>query len=122
MLVEDDPAVRRSLQMLLQSQGFDVRAHARGATLLADPACRGASCLVADYRLGVGEDGVSLLQDLRRRGWSAPAILITGHGSGDLTARALAAGFHSVIDKPLQPGALAALVARLIRPQDPASV
>ena len=122
MLVEDDPAVRRSLQMLLHSRGYDVRAHASGATLLADPASQGASCLIADYRLSIGYDGVALLQTLRQRGWSAPAILITGHSSPDIAAQALAAGFYSVIDKPLRQGVLASLVARLIEAETPASV
>src|SRR3546814_15865794 len=38
LLLEDDAGVRRSLQLLLRARGFDVRAYAAGAALLADPA------------------------------------------------------------------------------------
>ena len=113
LLVEDDPGVRRSLQMLLHARGYDVRAHGSVATLLADPVLKTASCLIADYRLGDG-DGFALLRALRQRGWLGPAIMITGHGSPEIASRALAAGFSCVIDKPLRDDFLASTLARLI--------
>ena len=113
MLVEDDPAVRRSLQMLLQSRGFDVRAHASGTTLLADQTLSRAKCLISDYRLGDG-DGLQLLRTLRKRGWLGPAILITGFNSPEVELAAVVVGYDSIIDKPLREGHLAALVTRLI--------
>lgn len=113
MLVEDDPGVRRSLQLVLHSRGFDVRAHASGATLLADPAMQTAACLIADYRLGDG-DAFALLRILRQHEWHGPAILITGFGSPELAQRAAAAGFSRTIDKPLREDVLALTVARLI--------
>ena len=113
LLVEDDPGVRRSLQLLLQARGYDVRAHATGATLLADPAVEAALCLVADYRL-TGLDGIEVLQALRARGWSGPAILITAFASPSLTARATVAGYASVIEKPMRDQILVATLARLM--------
>jgi len=117
LLVEDDPGVRRSLQLLLQARGYDVRAHAIGATLLADPAVETAVCLIADYRL-TGLDGVEVLQALRARGWLGPAILITAFGSPSLTARAAAAGYASVVEKPMRDKILVATLTRLVaRPE-----
>lgn len=113
LLVEDDPGVRRSLQLLLQARGYDVRSHATGATLLADPAVETAVCMVADYRL-TGLDGVEVLQALRARGWSGPAILITAFGSSGLTARAVAAGYASVVEKPMRDQILVATLTRLM--------
>lgn len=120
MLVEDDAAVRRSLQLLFRGRGHDVRAHACATTLLADPALGVASCLVADYRLGDG-DGLALLVTLRERGWLKPALLITGYGSPEIVARAMAAGFTAVLEKPFSQGALAATVARLVEASPPAA-
>lgn len=115
MLVEDDPAVRRSLHLLLRARGYDVRAHASAKTLLADPALETAACLISDYRLADGDgDGVAVLRTLRDRGWFRPALLITGFNSHDVTERALAAGFATVIEKPLSEGLLAGTVARLV--------
>jgi FixJ family two-component response regulator len=112
LLVEDDPAVRRSLQILLQARGYDVRAHATGATLLADPMADASVALVADYRL-TGLDGIEVLQALRAQGWAAPAILITAFGSADLTARATTAGYAAVIEKPLRDQLLVTTLAQL---------
>jgi len=117
LLVEDDPGVRRSLQLLLQARGYDVRAHANGATLLADPAIEAAACLVSDYRL-TGLDGVEVLQALRAHGWSGPAILITAFGSPGLTAHAIAAGYAIVIEKPMRDQILVATVTRLMAALD----
>lgn len=105
--------MRRSLQLLLQARGYDVRAHATAATLLADPAVESAVCLVADYRL-TGLDGVEVLQALRARRWSGPAILITAFGSSGLTARAVAADYASVVEKPMRDQILVATLTRLM--------
>ena len=48
LLVEDDDAVRRSLQLLLVAQGYDVRAYRSGKGLAEDPEALKAACLLAD--------------------------------------------------------------------------
>ena len=113
LLVEDEPAVRRSLQLVLQGNGFAVRSYASGAALLQDPSARTASGLIADYRLQ-GSDGLLILRALRLAGFDGRAILITAYGSSELTMQALAAGFSDVLEKPLAPRALSAAVADLI--------
>jgi len=118
LLVEDDPAVRRSLQLLLQANGFDVRAYANGRTLLADKTALDATCLVADYRMS-DCDGVATLTQLRDYGWARPAILITAFPSNDLRASAQAAGFATVFEKPLRPHVLLKTIEQLLR-SDPA--
>jgi len=100
LLVEDDPAVRRSLQLVLQGSGFLVRSYATGAALLADPSAADADAIVADYRLP-DSDGVCLLQDLRKAGFDGPAVLVTGFGSPALAVSAKAAGYARVLEKPL---------------------
>lgn len=118
LLVDDDAGVRRSLQLLLHAQGFDVRAYAAGASLLADPTTQHAACFVADY-LMPDLDGLAILHSLRARGWSGAAILITAYHSPSLAARAGAVGFDAVMEKPLREHALADMVLRLIhRPHE----
>lgn len=101
ILVEDDDAVRRSLQLLLHWHGYDVRAYpgAAAASLATD--LDRAHWLIADYRLPDG-DGLEVLEALRRRGWAGRALLVTGHSEPDLAPRAFAAGYHAVIEKPLR--------------------
>jgi FixJ family two-component response regulator len=121
LLVEDDHAVRRSLQLLLRGRGLDVRAYASGAALLADPGALSASCLVADYRMPE-VNGFDVLQGLRDLGWMGQALLITGFPSAELMARARQAGFSHVVEKPLVDSVLLEAVERLTRePLDPAA-
>jgi len=118
LLVEDDHAVRRSLQLLLRGRDLDVRAYASGATLLDDPRALSASCLVTDYRMP-GLSGFDVLRGLRDLGWMGQALLITGFHAPDFVARAHQAGFTDVIEKPLVAGVLIEAVERLARPPEP---
>ena len=100
LLVEDDEGVRRSLQLLLEWNGFEVRAHARMGSAIALETLGDMHLLVSDYFLEDG-DGIALLQSLRGAGWRGRAVLITGEPTPQLIDRALAAGFHAVLRKPL---------------------
>lgn len=112
LLVEDEPSVRRSLQLVLQGGGYHVRSFATGAALLADPLSPKASAIVADYRLP-DRDGVAILKLLRLQGFNGPAILVTAFNSPDLTASALKAGYTRVLEKPLGDRVLRDAVAAL---------
>lgn len=114
LLAEDDAGVRRSLQLLLQARGYDVRAHASGRTLLDDPMCSSAVCLVADYQLDE-LNGFEILTQLRSRGWMGPAVLITAYPNQELQAEAAGRGFGAVIEKPFREGAIGDAIARLLK-------
>ena len=101
VLVEDDDAVRRSLQLLLFGRGFQVRSFASASSALADPGAIDARYLVADYRLPES-DGVSLLRAMRARGWQGRAVLITAYASEILREAANAVGFNAIVEKPLR--------------------
>ena len=100
LLVEDDSGVRRSIQLLLQTRGYDVRAFSSASLALADPAASDAACLVTDYRMD-GMDGAELLRSLRAAGWSRPAILITAHRTDFVVAMEDETCFDAVLEKPL---------------------
>ena len=111
-IVEDDPGVRRSMQLLFQGQGFDVRAYPSGEALLADRKSSDPACMIVDYKLG-GLDGITLLQTLRERGWSGSAVLVTGFPTNDLAKRASDAGYAMLFEKPLRERSLIEAVRRL---------
>ncbi|MES2045704.1 MAG: response regulator [Pseudomonadota bacterium] len=113
LIVENDPAVRRSMQLLLRGRGFDVRAYAAGPAMLAAAALQPPDCLVADYLLE-DTDGIALLKELRELGWDGPAILVSAFASQKVSARALDAGFAEVFEKPLRERALVEAVSRLV--------
>lgn len=114
LVLEDEPAVRRSLQLLLQGSGFAVRSYASGTALLADPRAKGAAVLVVDYRLSDG-DGLGVARALREAGFAGHAILITAYPSRELATAARAEGFTRVFEKPLANRVLVETVADLAR-------
>jgi two-component system, LuxR family, response regulator FixJ len=113
LIVDDDPAVRSSLQFRLEIEGFSVRTYARAADLLDESAMPSVGCLVVDYHLP-DMNGLDLLADLRRRNIKAPAILITTQPSASVRARAAVAG-AVLIEKPLLNEALIEGIRAAIR-------
>jgi len=117
LLVEDDPAVRRFIHLLLQSGECEIRAYATGSALLADETAIDADGLVADYR-SADMDGLTILDRLKEKGWFGPAVLITGYPSPDLSEEAKARGFVEVFDKPLDAVRFCKAIDRMIDPSD----
>ena len=99
VLVEDDEDVRRSLTLLLRARGFTVEVYRSGVELLSNRVMPQADCFLIDYKMPK-IDGLELLSRLRESGVLAPALMITGFFSNTLKARAEAAGYSDVIEKP----------------------
>ena len=115
LLVDDDPAIRASLRFSLELEGYEVATFAAAEELLASPHIPDSDCLVLDYRLP-GMDGLELLELLRRRGVTLPAVLITTTPSRRVRARA--AGQNAMlIEKPLLCDALTAAIRELCGPR-----
>lgn len=111
LLSDDDAGVRRSIQLLLRSQGHQVRSYTSGSALLADPQASNADCLIVDYRMP-DINGLALLKGLRERGWQGKAILISAFHDKDLEQQGRSAGFDEVIAKPLISRSILDAVAR----------
>ena len=104
VLVEDDDALANALRFTLEIEGWAVLFHPSGEALLAAPLPEGRICIVCDLRLP-GISGLEALQELRRRGVAAPAILITGSPTA-AERRAIARARVSFVPKPLLSGEL----------------
>jgi FixJ family two-component response regulator len=119
VILDDDPGSRRSMQMLLQGRGFQVRSFAVPELLIADVRANNPVCLVTDYRMA-GYDGLQVLDALRAAGWMGKAILVTAFGSPELMQKAIAHGFETVLDKPCKESALVnAVIEATARDMDP---
>jgi FixJ family two-component response regulator len=99
LIVDDDPAVRSSLQFCLEIEGFLVRTYASGSDLLNERSVPDSGCLVIDYRLP-SMNGLDLLTELRRRKIMLPAIVVTTEPSMSVREKTAAAG-AVLIEKPL---------------------
>jgi len=101
VLVEDDDALRRSLQLLITGQGYEVSAFSSPKAAVSSPAAAGAACLVIDYLLPQ-YDGIEALRLFRAGGAGGRAILITAYHTPELQDAALQAGFAAILAKPFR--------------------
>lgn len=113
LLVDDDAALRMSLEFSLDLEGFEVTAMESGeALLLIDDLPLKGACLVLDQNLP-GVTGVETLRQLRARGVTLPALLITSHPPPGVRDAAKASGAR-IVEKPLLGDALTAHIFQAI--------
>ncbi len=98
-IIDDDKAVRDSLQWLIESVGLQVRTYETAQHFLEEVDHNAAGCLVLDVRLP-GMSGLDLLEHMEKIGISLPTIMITGHGDVPVAVRAMKAGAVDFIEKP----------------------
>jgi FixJ family two-component response regulator len=98
-VLDDDPSMRRSLVRLLQSCGWDARAHDSVSGFRATTAATDPGCLLLDVRLGDGS-GLDLLEQLTNDDSPLAIVLISGYGDVPSTVRAMRSGAVDVLTKP----------------------
>jgi two-component system response regulator FixJ len=112
-IVDDDGAVRESLEISLNLAGYRVEAFGSALSFLAAHSPRQSGCLVTDIRMP-DMDGLELQVELTRRGAALPVIVITGHGDVPLAVRAMKAGASDFLEKPFARDALLSAVKRAL--------
>ena len=100
-VVDDDAAVRESLDSLIRSVGLNVESFATAAEFLRRKASETPACLVLDVRLP-GLSGLDLQREMRGAERSLPIIFITGHGDIPMSVRAMKAGAVEFLTKPFR--------------------
>lgn len=115
VVVEDEPAVRGGLEVLLKGWGatvatFETVEASRAWAQTAPADAKAPDLLVVDYRLEHGNTGLDAIQALRGRfGPQVPAIMVTGSTMSGLEADAQAHDFHLLV-KPVVPNKLRAMI------------
>lgn len=116
-IVDDDPGVRDSLRMLLETSGYQTREYGSAEAFLRDPIDGARACAIIDLKLP-GADGLSLQAELGRRGLTLPVILVTAHGDVASARAALRAGAFDFLEKPLDNDELLATVKGALEGHD----
>jgi signal transduction histidine kinase/ActR/RegA family two-component response regulator len=116
LVVDDEPDTLEALSAALTGYGARVRTALSTREALASLDRGDVDVLVADIGMP-GEDGYTLVRELRGRppdrGGRIPAAALTAYARPVDAERALAAGFQVHVTKPVEPGDLAAIIARL---------
>ncbi len=103
-VVDDDEAVRESLEALLIVAGYDVRSYGSAEDFLARAPDDGG-CLLLDVNMP-GMSGLDLLERLRASAQRRPVLVLTARRDNDLREQALALGASSFFLKPVPGDAL----------------
>ena len=98
-VVDDDPAMRRSLRWLIESVGLGVATFETGEEFLQAYDGHEPGCLVLDVRMP-GMSGLDLQAALAARNLSLPTIVITGHADVTMAVRAVQNGALDFLEKP----------------------
>jgi PAS domain S-box-containing protein len=116
LLVEDEPDTREFLKTILEGCGATVTEAGSAPEALAALERVKPDILVSDIGMP-GEDGYGLLRQVRalgpERGGRVPAVALTAYAGAKDRRRALLAGFHAHLAKPVEPDELLAVVASL---------
>ncbi|MBB5712504.1 response regulator transcription factor [Sphingomonas xinjiangensis] len=98
-IVDDDPALRRSIDGLLRSSGYTSLQYGSVDEFLASDMLDKPGCLVLDVRLP-GMSGLEFQSRLRDQGTSMPVILMTGFGDVPMSVQGMKAGAVDFLPKP----------------------
>jgi RNA polymerase sigma factor (sigma-70 family) len=100
-VIDDDPSVRSSIKILLESVGLEVEVFGSAKEFLPRRPANRASCLVLDVRLP-GVSGLDFQRQLAEAKINIPIIFISAHGDVPMTVRALKAGAIEFLTKPFR--------------------
>jgi RNA polymerase sigma factor (sigma-70 family) len=98
-VVDDDKAVRKSLERLIKSVGLTVQAFSSAREFLESDPSAGPSCLVLDVRMPE-LSGIDLQKELGKMGYTIPIIFITGYGDIPMSVRTMKRGAIDFLTKP----------------------
>jgi two-component system response regulator FixJ len=104
-VIDDDDAMRDSLEFLLRAAKIDVRTYDSATAFLNAIPDGAAGCVITDVRMP-GLSGIDLLRQLKARGSTIPVIVITGHGDIQLAVEAMKIGAFDFLEKPFGDEAL----------------
>jgi two-component system response regulator FixJ len=108
-VIDDDLAMRDSLDFLLGAAGFDVRVFESAQVFLDELANLVPGCVVTDVRMP-GIDGMELLRRLGASPRKLPVIVMTGHGDVPLAVEAMKLGALDFLEKPFDDDRLIGMI------------
>ena len=112
-VVDDDEAVRDSLQWLLEGKDYRVRCFESAEAFLSRYDAREVACLIVDIRME-GMSGLELQDRLIEGSSPLPIVFVTGHGDVPMAVNTMKKGAMDFIQKPFEESNLVGLVERML--------
>lgn len=99
-IIDDNPAIRDSLSLMLELEGYSVKTFPNAIDFLAICPPNHPCCAIVDIRMS-DMNGLQLQQALTERGVLIPIIFLTGYGDIPMSVRAIKAGAFDFLTKPI---------------------
>ena len=104
-VIDDDDAMRDSLEFLLRTAKIEVRTYDSATAFLKAMPDGATGCVITDVRMP-GLSGIDMLRQLKACGSTMPVIVMTGHGDIQLAVEAMKMGAADFLEKPFDDEAL----------------
>jgi two-component system, LuxR family, response regulator FixJ len=117
-VIDDDEAVRDSLDFLLGSADFHVTLFESAQNFLDTLPGIDFGCVVSDVRMP-GIDGIELLKRLKAGSSMFPVVIMTGHGDVPLAVEAMKLGAIDFLEKPFEDDRLIGMIEAALRQAEP---
>jgi len=117
-VIDDDAAMRDSLNFLLDSAGFGVTLFDDAQAFLDALPGLTFGCVVSDVRMP-GIDGIELLKRMKAQQSPFPILIMTGHGDVPLAVEAMKLGAVDFLEKPFEDDRLTVMIESAIRQAEP---
>jgi FixJ family two-component response regulator len=114
IVLDDDRSVLNSLERLLTTFGYQVRAHSDVDDFFQAGPPSGPACLLLDQNLG-NTTGLEVHARMQRQGWNIPTVFLTAHADTASVVAAIRGGADDFVTKPYNPKELAVTVARALQ-------
>ena len=108
-VVDDDRAVSKAIQFLLENEDWTVQVFSSGEEFLVNEAPSVPGCIILDVQMG-GISGIEVHKELIARESKVPIIFLTAHGDIPMAVEAMKEGAAEFLVKPLDPEKLLQLV------------
>lgn len=119
-VIDDDDAMRDSLNFLLDSSGYSVTLFDDAQRFLDALPGLAFGCVLSDVRMP-GIDGIELLKLMKAQHSPFPILIMTGHGDVPLAVEAMKLGAVDFLEKPFEDDRLVTMIESAIRQAEPAA-
>src|SRR5665213_1556934 len=117
-VIDDDEAMRDSLNFLLDSAGYQVALFDSAVKFLDSLPNLEFGCVVSDVRMP-GLDGIELSKRMKAGHSTFPIVIMTGHGDVPLAVEAMKLGAVDFLEKPFEDDRLIAMIEMAIKHAEP---
>jgi len=116
LIVDDELAIRETMEQILNYDGYAVQKAASGAEALSQVEKSMPDAILLDIKMA-GMDGFEVLEQLKKRKITAPVIVISGHGTIETAVEAVKGGAYDYLEKPLDRSRLLMTLSNCLKHQ-----